>query len=99
MDLQKAIESSLFEVVAPVNTNQLAADFEIYDTQCQNTEKLEVLYSALMTIKPTSVESERTFSVSGNFAIKIRSRLNDNTLTAFVCLKRSFQEQKKQKNE
>ena len=40
---------------------------------------LERICSYLMTIKPTSVESERAFSSAGNFVVKIKSCLNDDT--------------------
>ena len=51
---------------------------------------LQTLFQALMTAKPTSVEFERTFSVGGGFATKIRSRLSDKSLSALVMLKAYF---------
>ena len=51
---------------------------------------LEKLYKALMTIPPTSVESERTFSTESFYGNKIRSRLDDESLNALIFLKNFF---------
>jgi hAT family C-terminal dimerisation region len=59
---------------------------------------LQNCYDYLKNIKPTSVESERAFSASGNFVSKLRSSLEDNTLNAFCFLWAHFKrEQKAQK--
>ena len=94
-ELQKAIDAALSTNKTPVVVNNIAADFKLYDAQKERTNKLDLLYNALLTIKPSSVEAERTFSTSGNFATKIRSRLRSDTLSALVMLKRHFQSQKK----
>ena len=95
-ELQHFIESSLATSdVVPV-AKSFDGDFKLYDSQKQRTKKMTLLFNAVLTIKPTSVEAERTFSTSGNFATKIRSRLGDDTLSALVMLKRHFQQQKKQ---
>ena len=57
--------------------------YEITKTRPNNLEKL---YAALKTIKPTSVETERAFSVLGYFGSKIRNRLNDDTIDALLFL-------------
>ena len=67
--------------------DSLSNDFKLYEAQNKRTPNLEFLFKALLTIKPTSVESERAFSAGGGFATKIRSRLNDNTLSALIGLK------------
>ena len=41
---------------------------------------LQLLYKALMTIKPTSVEAKRAFSAMGFFVTKLRNRMSDKTL-------------------
>ena len=56
----------------------------------KRTETLKLLYNALCTIKPTVVENERVFSLSGNFVTKIRNRLSDKAVRALTCLKAYF---------
>jgi len=46
----------------------------------------EVLYEALLTIQPTSAETERAFSACGVFPTKLRSRLNDSTIDALFLI-------------
>ena len=59
----------------------------LYETSKRRPENLEKLFSALKTIRPTSVEAERTFSALGYFANKIRSQLNHETLDALIFLR------------
>lgn len=54
---------------------------------------LELIYNALKTIPPTSVEAERAFSASGKICMKIRSRLNDNILNDLCFLRSYFKKQ------
>ena len=53
---------------------------------------LERTYFYLMTIKPTTVESVRAFSSASNFVVKIRSRLEDETLDETMFFESSFSE-------
>ena len=50
---------------------------------------LDKIYNMLITIKPSSVESERAFSSAGLVCTKIRSRMNDDTLD-HLCFLRAF---------
>ena len=45
------------------------------------------LLNALKSIPPTSVQCERAFSTTGQYATKVRSNLNDETLSSLVFLK------------
>ena len=45
------------------------------------------LLNALKSIPPSSVEAERTFSVSGQFVTKLRTNMSDDTLSGLVFLK------------
>lgn len=56
---------------------------------------LDLLYKYLLTLKPTSVESERTFSLAGLTCTKIRSNLSDKSLDTIVFLKSYFEKQMK----
>ena len=48
---------------------------------------LRKVYNMLMTIKPTSCESERAFSSSAYLITKIRSRLSDRTIDTLCFLR------------
>lgn len=60
----------------------------------QKTQNVEFLFNALLTIRPTSLESERAFSVAGQFVNKIRNRLSDESINALSVLKNYFLNQK-----
>ena len=66
-----------------------------YEANGKKTENLEKLYKALLTIKPTSVESERAFSAMGLFCTKLRNRLNDDTLDSLVMMRQYYLAKKK----
>lgn len=51
---------------------------------------IQAAYDLLMTIRPTSVESERAFSAAGLLCTKIRSRLNDDSLNKLCFLRAYF---------
>jgi len=58
----------------------------LFETTKKKPENLEKLYNALLTLKHTSVEPERAFSIVGLFVTKLRNRMNDDTLDAqFSC--------------
>ena len=48
------------------------------------------IYRALLTIRPTSVESERAFSSLGLFATRLRTRLSDESLDALVFMRQFY---------
>ena len=48
---------------------------------------LKKLVNVLKCIHPTSVESERAFSITGPFATKLQTKLDDDTLSSLVVLK------------
>jgi len=70
-------------------------DFIIFKKTGQRPEKLEKLFEALTTIKPSSTEAERTFSVSSHFCGKLRTRLSDYSLNCLVFLKYLYINEKK----
>lgn len=53
-------------------------------------ENLRLMKQHLEAIKPSSIASERTFSVAGLFKTKLRSRLGDSVLNKLVYLKYKF---------
>lgn len=50
---------------------------------------LTMAFNYLLTIKPTSVESERAFSAAGLICTKIRTSLSDKTIDP-ICLLRAY---------
>ena len=90
--LQKAIADSTKQpsLTQPLPTS-LTQDFKMFEATRKRTEHLEMLFQSLMSVKPTSVESERTFSTGGGFCTKVRSRMSDATLSALVSLKKYFE--------
>ena len=55
---------------------------------------LELLFKALKTIKPTSVEAERAFSAMGFFVTKLRNRMGDETLDGLITMRKYYQKSK-----
>lgn len=51
---------------------------------------LKSVYDFLLTIPPTSVESERVFSLANSICTKIRTRLNDETIDILCFLRSHF---------
>ena len=56
----------------------------------KKTQALKELSRSLLTVPPTSVEAERTFSASGLFLTKLRCRLSDASLDMLIFLKLYF---------
>ena len=56
---------------------------------------LEKLFRALKTIPPSSIESERAFSITGQFVTKLRSTLGDDSIDALVFLKSYYKNKPK----
>ena len=68
----------------------------ITKTPAGRTKYLDMLYQALKTIKPTSVEADRAFSAMVFFfATKIRNRMGDKTLDALVTMQQCYKKLRK----
>ena len=74
-----AMQPARFETLA----SKIQKEMTLYENGGRRGDYLERIYSHLMTIKPTSVESGRAFSSAGNLVVKIRSRLNDGRTMFF----------------
>ena len=59
--------------------------------------RFQVVFAALLSIKPTSTEPERAFSIMGYSCTKIRNRLSDETLDAMVFMWQYLKNQRKEK--
>jgi len=89
-ELSQRINSSSIQTTTQPNFDKLKKEFQIFKSTGNRTENLEKLCNALDRIQPTSTESERTFSVAGNFLSKLRCKLSDKSLSALVFLKYYF---------
>ena len=50
-------------------------------------QRFQILLNALLTIKPTSTEPERAFSIMGYFCTKLRNRMGDDVLDALSFMR------------
>lgn len=101
-----SFESLLEEAIKGVSTNEEASavalsksiirkEFLLFEQTGKRSPNLESKYKALLSVKPTSTENERVFSISGNVVNKIRNRLSDKAINALVFLKAYFIRQSK----
>ena len=102
MSLQEELNLKLQESTSTTTTNAaqdkfkwLKSEFVLLKNPGKRTDHLQKLYDALLSIKPTSTDVERVFSVSASFCTKIRSRLSDKSLNALVFLKFFYKSKKK----
>ena len=86
-ELDEILKAALVEPKPKGNFNKLKQEFLLFQNTGKRTTNLQKLYDALLTIKPTSIDAERTFSLSSSFCTKIRSRLSDKSLNSLVFLK------------
>jgi len=63
---------------------------QLYDQTGKRSTYLETAYAALKSVKPTSVEAERTFSGANLTCSRIRARISDESLNMIIYLKSYF---------
>ena len=61
--------------------------------------RFQVVFAALLSIKPTSTEPERAFSIMGYFCTKIRNRLSDEALDAMVFMRQYLKNQREKNSQ
>ena len=89
--LKEAISSiTHVEEQSIVITTLLKKDFVVLTNTKTRTNNLNILYNALLTMKPTSTTTERVYSIAGLTRTKIRTRLNFTTFNAIIFLKYTF---------
>ena len=93
--LKGAEKNSEVKTKSKISTQTVDKEMKCFECNGEKTPNLEMLYQALMTIKPTSVESERAFSAMGLFVTKVRNRLNDDTLNAMITMRQHYLAKKK----
>lgn len=70
--------------------HKLKEELQLFEEHGIRGVHLKLAYECLLTIPPTSVESERAFSAAQHITTKIRSRLDDDTLDQICFLKSYF---------
>ena len=75
-----------------VSQNQTEFEQELsrYEQLGEMSASMEQLCEAIKSIRVSSVEAERVFSVSGSVVTKIRTRLGDETVDNLVFLKKYY---------
>ena len=74
----------------------IVKELKIFETNGKRSQNLQQLFDALLTIKPTSTQNERHFSIATDFVTKKRTKLGDETLNALCFLKNYFKVRKQQ---
>ena len=87
--LSKKFQAFLRELRQSAGAQIIKEEIQLFKVTNKRPENLEKIYHALFTITLTSVEPEQAFSAMGLFAIKIRSRLNDDTFNAIIFMHQS----------
>jgi hypothetical protein len=82
-------------IVSKDCSKAIRKEITVFEEEGIRGKYLQNCYDYLKNIKPTSVESERAFSASGNFVTKLRSLLEDNTLNALCFLRAHFKKGQK----
>lgn len=93
-ELNVAIAKANVMPIKSDNFNSLSKEFQIYEVTGIRSRNLDFLYLALLTVKPTSTESERVFSTSRIVMSRLRTRMRDESINAIVFLKTFFQSYK-----
>ena len=75
----------------------IKSEMAVFERSGVRGHSLQLVYSNLLSIPPTSVEAERAFSSAGLLCTRIRLRLRDVTLDT-LCFLRSYYGIKKIKN-
>lgn len=77
-----------------IGKRNLKRDFDMYEDSGEPTSWIIKLKNLMLSIKPSSTEPERTFSIAGKFITKIRASLSSKTVNALVFLKNWYQGKK-----
>ena len=70
--------------------NSIKKEMDLFQTSGEKSKNLELLSQVLQNVAPTSVASERAFSISNDFVTKKRSRLSDKSIDNLCFLKSIF---------
>jgi hypothetical protein len=76
-------------------SSSLEKDFSLLESTGTRSPRLEKLYQALLSLKPTSTVCEQTFSTASSIKTKVRNRMKSSRLQILVWLKYHFKEKSK----
>jgi len=105
-DLEKELQEAIYESqkcqkpTSTTSANLLRTnrkEIALFEEGGDKGHLLNLVFDALMTVPPTSVEPERAFSSAGYLCSKIRSSLGDETLDELSFLRSYFQSLAKDK--
>ena len=91
--LKQSIGSATISNQTKLNGNpndNIKKEFQCYEQTQKRTPILQKLYEALLTVQPTSTQSERNFSIARRIVTKTRSSHVDDTVDMFCFLKSYF---------
>lgn len=84
--INKATTEKLAEKTS-VEAQTLKKEFRIFEATAQKTQNIKRLEKCVFSIRPSSTEPERTFSIAEKFVTKIRNKLSDIAIDALIFLK------------
>ena len=87
--LEQAIKQSMGSSSSSSDRKHISKELEVFEVTSERTKNIDLLYDAIQSVPPTSVESERAFSAAGIFVTKLRTRLSDKSINA-ICLLRGY---------
>ena len=70
--------------------DEIANDFAYFEKNKKKPDSLELLYKALLSIKPTSVEAERNFSAANFFLSDRRAGKMSHGMLDNLCILRAY---------
>ena len=76
--------------IATTLESSVNGELSLYERHGQLGPILKNVLFITQTIRPTTTDCERVFSLAGNFCTKHRTRMSDDTLNTLVFLKSYF---------
>lgn len=94
-DIRERLKNAINAETTPASSSieaikTIDKEFKLFETTKKPTENIKLLQAALLTIKPTSTQNERNFSVAADFVTKKRNRLSDSIVDILCFLKNYF---------
>ena len=77
--------------IVQLNLNSIhqLQEIAVLESTGNRPSSLEKIYNAMLSLPPSSIEAERSFSAAGLFVTNLRTSLNDDTVDN-LCFLRSY---------